>query len=175
MNDLNNRFFDYNEFIEGEKEQKFKERLTELVKSANSFIEEAGYSGYVECNERIMINVLIDYYTDIYRLKDFHEIELVRTEKITAYTIAWIVKRKPLQFVKYPEKERDIFVNERFAAFLMINECLSDDGRKYVPEKYQQKLDEYINLILYYFKYRECNPQVVEFAIESFKMGMLVE
>lgn len=47
-----------------------------------------------------MMNVLIDYYSDIYRLKEFHDIELVRTEKIIAYTVAWIIKRKPLQFGK---------------------------------------------------------------------------
>ena len=36
-------------------------------------------------------------------------------------------------------------------------------------------LDEYIDLLLYYLKYRECNPQVLELMIESFKMGTLVE
>ena len=41
-------------------------------------------------------------------------------EKITAYTVSWIIRRKPLQFFKYPEKEKDIFVNERFAAYLII-------------------------------------------------------
>ncbi|MCM1498867.1 MAG: hypothetical protein NC124_10425 [Clostridium sp.] len=32
-------------------------------------------------------------------------------------------------------------------------------------------LDKYIDLLLYYFKYRELNPQVIELIIESFKMG----
>ena len=32
-----------------------------------------------------------------------------------------------------------------------------------------------IDLVLYYLKYRECNPQVLELMIESFKMGTLVE
>ena len=96
-------------------------------------------------------------------------------EKITAYTVSWIIRRKPLQFFKYPEKEKDIFVNERFAAYLIINECLSDDERKYIPEQYQKKFIEYTDLLLYYLKYRECNPQVLELAIESFKMGMIVE
>lgn len=165
----------YKEFLEGANRQKFQNRLQELVDTANRFIEEAGYSGYVECNERIMLNVLLDYWTDVERLQVFHNIERVRTEKIVAYTISWLIRRKPLQFVKFPPEERDIFVNERFAAYLMINECLSDDNKKYVPEQYQYKLDEYIDLVLYYFKYREVNPRVVELAIESFKMGLLVE
>ena len=63
------------------------------------YIQEAGYGEHVVCNERIMLNVLLDYFADIFRLKDFHGIENTRTEKIFAYTAAWIVKRKPLQFI----------------------------------------------------------------------------
>lgn len=47
--------------------------------------------------------------------------------------------------------------------------------KKFVSPENKQKLDEYIDLLLYYMKYRECNPQVLELAIESFKMGTLVE
>ena len=171
----NNKKNDYSEFVEGENKQKFQSRLKELIDTANCFIRDAGYSQYVECNERIMLNVVLDYLADIYRLKDFHGIEFVRIEKIIAYTAAWIVRRKPLQFVTYTDEEKDIFVNERFAAYLMINECLFDDDKKYIPARYEKKLEEYYNLLLYYFKYRECNPQVIELAIEYFKMGMLVE
>lgn len=150
---------------------KFKARLKELKKSADEFIKEAGYSETVRCNERILAHTLLDYYADISRLKDFHEIELIRTEKIFAYTIAWIIKRKPLQFINTNEK--DIYVNERFAAYLMINECLHC-GEKNIAPSDQDDLNEYIDLIFYYLKYRECNPQVLELAMESFKMGTKV-
>lgn len=169
------RVTNYSQFLVGEKEKKYQERLEELIATANEFIETAGYGQYVQCNERIMLNVLLDYIADIERLKGFHGIEFVRLEKVMAYTISWIIRRKPLQFVKYPDKERDIFVNERFAAYLMINECLGDDNQKYISTEYQQKFTEYTKLLLYYFKYRECNAQAIELAIESFKMGMLIE
>ena len=144
-----------------------RDRASELVQEV--------CNGDYKIDERIMMNALLDYTADVHRLKDFHDIELIRTEKITAYTVSWIIRRKPLQFFRYPEKEKDIFVNERFAAYLIINECLSDDERKYIPEQYQKKFIEYTDLLLYYLKYRECNPQVLELAIESFKMGMIVE
>ena len=127
------------------------------------------------CNERIMLNVLLDYYADIFRLKEFHDIQYVRTEKIFAYTAAWIVKRTPQQFIHDTDEEKDIFVNERFAVFLLLNECLLCGEKRFVAKENKQKLDEYIDLLLYYLKYRECNPQVLELAIESFKMGTLVE
>lgn len=165
----------YDEIIRQVGEDKFERRLNELCDSAETFISAAGYGEHVECNRRIMLNVLLDYYADIFRLKDFHLIEKVRTEKIFAYTVAWIVKRKPLQFVHFTVEEKDIFVNERFAAYLMINECLLCGQKKFVSGEGREKLHDYIELLFYYFKYRECNPQVIELAIESFKMGMLVE
>lgn len=166
---------DYKYILEQVGEDKFKERLNEMIHSAETYIQEAGYRNHVVCNERIMLNVLLDYFADIFRLKEFHGIDHVRTEKIFAYTSAWIVKRKPLQFIHDTDDERDIFVNERFACFLLLNECLLCGEKKFVSPENQEKLDEYIDLLLYYLKYRECNPQVLELMIESFKMGSLLE
>lgn len=173
--DSKDKIINYSQFLNGDKKEKFQSRLEELIDIANEFINEAGYGEYVRCDERIMMNVLLDYTADVHRLKEFHDIDFIRTEKITAYTVSWIIRRKPLQFFKYSDNEKDIFVNERFVAFLIVNECLSDDSRKYISKKYQKKFMEYTDLLLYYLKYRECNPQVLELAIESFKMGMLVE
>lgn len=174
MESSNAGFSGYRDMIHEIGEEKFESRFMELKKTADEFIKEAGYEGYVECNERILIQVLLDYWTDIFRLKDFHEIEKTRTDKIFSYTIAWIIKRKPLQFIHYPSDEKDIYVNERFAAFLLLNECLLCGEKRFVKKEDLKKLDSYICTVLYYFKYRECNPQVVELMIESFKMGTLV-
>ena len=175
MESYQNTNKDYRYIVDRVGEKKFKERLDELIHSANQYIVEAGYDKCVACNERIMLNVLLDYLADIFRLKEFHGIENTRTEKIFAYTAAWIVKRKPLQFIHDTDEEKDIFVNERFAVFLIFNECLLCGEKCFVSQENKKKLDEYINSLLYYLKYRECNPQVLELAIESFKMGTLVE
>lgn len=174
MNSYEQRENNYIEIVRKVGDDKFQERFEELLASADEFIKEAGYKGHVECNERILLNVLLDYFADIFRLKEFHSIKKVRTEKIFAYMVAWIVKRKPLQFIHYTDMEKDIFINERFAVYLMLNECLLCGEKKFVSRESKDKLDEYLDLLLYYFKYRECNPQVIELAIESFKMGTLV-
>lgn len=125
---------DYNYIIEHVGRQKFRERLDEMITSADQYIQEAGYGEHVVCNERIMLNVLLDYFADIF-LKDFHGIENTRTEKIFVYTAAWIVKRKPLQFIHETGDEKDIFVNERFAVFLILNECLLCGEKKFVSQE----------------------------------------
>lgn len=61
-----------------------------MIKTANEFIEEAGYSDNVECNERIMLNVILDYYADIDRLKQFHDVvffEVLATDKLVCQEI----------------------------------------------------------------------------------------
>lgn len=165
----------YEELIKMVGLEKFAERLDQLIETANKFLEDAGYIETMECNQRIMLQVLLDYYTDIFRLKEFHDIKKIRPEKIAAYTIAWIVKRKPLQFIKNSDEEKDIFANERFAAFMFMQECLFSGECHFVSKELNDKVIEYTNTLLYYFKYRECNPKILEFAMESFKMGTLIK
>lgn len=164
----------YIEMVEAMGEERLHEKFLEIRASINHFIEEAGYIGNCECDDRILMNLLMDYFADIYRNKQFHGVEWVRTEKSFAFLIYWILRRKPIQFIRYSDDERDIYVNERFAAFLMLNECMMCGENKIVGAEGKQKLDEYINLLFYYFKYRDCTPQALELAIVSFKMGTLV-
>lgn len=44
----------------------------------------------------------------------------------------------------------------------------------FCAEAYAEKLVEYTEMLLYYFKYRQCDPKTLELLIESFKMGGLV-
>ena len=141
-NDRHNLFEmeNYRELIDEVGVDKFRERFEELQKTAMEFIEMAGFSETSYCNERILMQVILDYFMDVMRLKEFHSIERIRTEKLFAYTISWIVRRKPIQFRDYSEEERDIFINERFAAYLLINECLMCGTKHFVQEAYAGKI-----------------------------------
>lgn len=164
---------DYSDMVAELGTEEFKSRFNEIKKSAEAFIKEAGFEKTVYCNERILSQTLLDYYSDIERLKEFHDIKRIRTEKIFAYTISWLIKRKPLQYRDNFIEEKDIFINERFAAYMLLNECICSDNQL-VPPDCQNKLNEYIKLLLYHLKYRECSPKTLELAISSFKMGTCV-
>lgn len=163
---------DYGALIRKVGENTFDEFMRFLQEQAEQFISEASYEKCVVCNDRILIHVLLDYYSDIERLKDFHGIEFIRTNKVFAYVAYWILRRKPLQFVSDNIEETDIFVNERFALFLVMNECLLEGVDYALENTGKVKFDEYIDFLLYYFKYRECSPQALELLIETFKMGL---
>ncbi len=114
--------------LESFEEKVIQERFIYLKKKAEVFIETAAYGKTAFCSDRILMHVIVDYFEDIRRLKDFHGIEFVKTTKIAAYTVAWWVRRKPIQFLTGQEEEKDIFINERFALSLMMNEI----GRAHV-------------------------------------------
>lgn len=144
---------DYSDLLSGTKLKDYKARFEQLKRTADEFIVKSNFQDTVYCNIRILAQVLLDYLADIERLKEFHKIKKVRSEKIYAYLIAWIVRRKPLQYKADSEVERDIFVNERFATYLMLGEALCC-GKDLIDEKHLDEYSEYIKLLLYYFKYQ---------------------
>lgn len=164
---------DYSELISEVGEENFQSRLNMLLKQIDDFINISGYTGVVECNERILYHVLLDYYSDIYRLKKFHGIDYTKTDKIVAYTVYWLLRRKPIQFIGFSAEEKDIFVNERFACYFLMQECLLRRCDYKLEGEAVKQVDDYIEMVLYYFKYRPVNAQVIELMIESFKIGRL--
>lgn len=165
---------DYKKLLEQVGAENFKNRVNYLNESINRFLEEGDYPETVVCSERILEHVVLDYFSDIVRLKDFHGIEHTKTDKVVAYTVYWLLRRKPIQITQFSEKDRDIFINERFACNLLLAECLmSEDSNVVLEKENEQKLEDYIDLVLYYFKYRQLNAQVIELLIESFKIGKI--
>lgn len=164
---------DYNDLLNEVGRDAFSSRMKQLLQQINEFLEEAGYSEHVECNERILYHVLLDYYSDIQRLKDFHQIVHTKTDKVMAYLIYWIVRRKPIQFTAFTKDEKDIFVNERFACYLMYSECTFGKITKKLSPKEHEAYKDYVESLLYYFKYRQINPQTIQLVIETFKVGRL--
>lgn len=110
----------YRELIDEVGVDKFRERFEELQKTAMEFIEMAGFSE-TSCNERILMQVILDYFMDVMRLKEFHSIE--DPQKSCLHTrFPGSFGENQFSFGIIPKK-RDIFINERFAAYLLINEC----------------------------------------------------
>jgi len=168
---------DYQELLREIGEENFDSRFRELMKQIDAFLDEAEYNEDIVCNERILYHALLDYYTDIMRLKEFHEIRHTKTDKKFAYLIYWILRRKPIQFRRYLSDEKDIFVNERFCCYLLINECLLQSSDQSIHTNLNEEeiniFDRYIDLLFYFFKYRQINPQTIELVIETFKAGRL--
>ena len=166
----------YQQLLEDIGQENFDSRFDELLKQINAFLDEGKYDKTIVCNERILYHVLLDYYVDISRLKEFHEIKHTKTDKKIAYLIYWLDRRKPIQITQFLSDEKDIFVNERFCCFLLLNECLISESEHIntkLNDENMKVFEKYIDMLLYYFKYRHLDAQMLELVIESFKAGRL--
>ncbi len=86
-------------------EEKIQGRTSLLIQTAKEFVKRYRIEEHIFVNTRCIEQIVIDYFADIKRIKDFYGIDKVNSTKIAAYTAYWVLKRKPLQMkVTIPEK-----------------------------------------------------------------------
>jgi hypothetical protein len=143
-------------------------RYERLLQSAREFIQEKGWKSDVICNETVLMRLVLEYFADIKRLKEFHELKKINEIKIIAYETAWLLKRKPLQIIN-GDIQRITYCNEQFVysqilKFLPRNNN-SEESRPFT------KPDSFTQFLFYHLQYRNCEPQVLELMLESFFGG----
>ncbi|TGK82277.1 hypothetical protein EHQ24_13520 [Leptospira noumeaensis] len=123
---------------------------------------------YFFVNDAVIEEAVIDYFADLHRLKEFHHIEKAQPQKVAAYTSYWIFRRKPIQIIKDLDDEilrkfpNIKFINEMFAYILLMN-LVFDAKQPFVG----RSIDLFRRLMLYNFKYRQINSQILELVIIS--------
>lgn len=148
---------------------KIEVRIAELLSDVNKFLKTVpSYESKVKVNELLLLHVVMDYFTDIMRLKEFHPVALANKYKIVAYELFWWLRRKPIQIVDDGDPET-AFVNEKFAVSFIIGLFDADlrpdlkDAEKYVGSFYDS--------LYYYFKYRHFTAQDIEMILLAYKAG----
>lgn len=91
-----NKKRDYQYLIRHFTAKKLKERWAFLVNTATFLIKDRQVEEYVLVNKKLIDEIVLDYFADIKRLKDFHGINKADLSKIAAYTTYWVLKRRPL-------------------------------------------------------------------------------
>ena len=89
----------YSDIISEFTEKRIQERFQDFYDAYDDFIKKMHLKKVVRINSYTLWHAVLDYFTDISRLKKFHKIERVNTFKIMAYELSWLIRRKPLQIV----------------------------------------------------------------------------
>lgn len=166
----------YSEVIDYFGENTIRDRYRFLCEKMQTYISERNLSNHLWVSEKILQQLVMDYFTDICRLQKFHKIENPNKAKILAYQIYWILRRKPIQ-IKAPESElssedaRVVFPNEGFATTLVTTEFLMPKETIPLPEAEEKALFVFLDHLLYYFKYRNVDKQNLELILYSFYVG----
>jgi hypothetical protein len=128
----------------------------------------------VRIDEESLQMAVIDYFTDISRLKEFQAIKKANVNKIYGYALYWFLRRHPVQIVMPTPENFDI--NEKVALAVFLPKILVEAGMPYTKSKPQEevfraRLNSFANLLFYNFKYRVYTQQSLELAIEAFLCG----
>jgi len=128
----------------------------------------------VRIDENSFQMVIIDYFTDIDRLKDFQDINRINLAKIYGYELYWFLRRHPIHLVENISNGFDI--NERVAIGIFLPKLLKEAGLEYSANmqntNYQIKVKEFAELLLYNLKYRIYTQQSLELMMEAFLCGV---
>ena len=169
MKNIKAEFVDYSDLIDQIGEKRINDRLCALHDIYQKFLIVTGFQDKTDIilNDRVLIHSILDYFTDITRLKNFHDIELVNQDKIISYEISWMLRRKPIQVLR-ADKEELVYVNEKFVLEILVNHLTAGAVDDFSGNAL---IISYCNILLYYLKYRNCDAKVLEIIISSFKAG----
>ena len=172
----------YSDIISEFTEERIQERFQDFYNAYDDFIKKMNLEKKVRINSYTLWHAVLDYFTDISRLKKFHKIERINTFKIMAYELSWLIRRKPLQIIvdedKYGDREKAealVFINEKFVLSYIVSyftKLIGYDFYETLNEQNKACFDGYLDSLFYYLKYRNCSSQTLEFALLSFGAGI---
>lgn len=175
MNNIENIYLSYESIIQEFSQEKIQSRYTTLYQEMENFIRTYSLDAKLSIDEMALTHAVLDYFTDVSRLKKLHHITNINEIKVCAYENAWILRRHPIQILDNSVyEEQVVFANEKFvfsriAQFLLGN-CLD----KEITQENRKSILNYFDSLYYHLKYRSYNAQMLELAILSFQAGALV-
>jgi len=160
----------YDYLLEGFGEDRIADRCNWLMDTMNVYINQNRLAESAYVSEAILNHVVIDYFADIKRLKEFQQIEKTNHIKIFAYTVYWILRHKPIQITS-EFGEKHVFINEDYCADLIRTFLFDEPSDVIILKHAEESINEFIDTMRYYFVYRDVNPQCIELMLLSFKAG----
>lgn len=124
--------------------------------------------------ESVLRQAIMDYFADVYRLKEFHQIENINMTKIVAYEVYWILRRKPIQLQGQSVESKLVFANEGFATTFIAHEYLVPEETEPLSQDQEDAFIKYLQHIYYHLKYRCVDKQCLEIMLYSFETGKYI-
>lgn len=175
MNNIENTYINYDELVKAVGgEDKIKSRIEQISQQMLDFLKVNRLEEIAYIHEMALTHAVMDYFSDIQRLKDYQKIEHVNEIKIKAYETFWLLKRKPLQLVGQIDDDRYLYVNEKFLLTRLTSFMLGDNINVPIVEEKRIAFTNFLDTLYYYLKFRRCDAQSIELMLLAFKAGQIV-
>lgn len=165
----------YHDIVEEFGRERIQNRFQDLLLEYERFLKEQNLTDEdVVINTYSLMHAVLDYFTDISRLKKFHKINKINTFKITAYQVNWLLRRKPIQIIR-DEEEKLVYINEKYILshiMARFTNLMGSDFYSTLNPENKKVILGYVDSLFYYLKYRNCSSQVLELALLSIGAGI---
>lgn len=172
MRNIENTYVKYDKLVEEIGEDVIKNRLMQLQYEMQEFLNSNGLTDMVFIQEMALNHAVMDYFSDIQRLKEYHEIEHANEIKIKAYETYWLLKRKPLQLKEQLEDDKWLYVNEKFLLTRLASFMLGEKINIPLNGEKKTVLMNFFDTLYYYLKFRKTDAQSLELMLLGFMAGM---
>ena len=152
-------------------EEKIISRYNCLYELLSAYLKRKRLEERIHIIPAVLDHVIVDYFVDIYRLKDFQGMELVNDTKILAYTSFWLLRHKPLQIVDAEKADDLVYVNEDAVGEILRTQLFKDPEDTVLLPEQAGRIDDFVNTMKYFFQYRLYTAQNIELMIMAFGAG----
>lgn len=173
MNNIENTYIRYDELLSEVGEEVVESRIKQISQEMLDFLDVHQMNDVAYIHEMALTHAIMDYFSDIQRLKDYQKIEHINEIKIKAYETFWLLQRKPLQLKTQLEDDRYLYINEKFIMSRLTSFLLAENINKPLVEEQQTVFTNFLNTLYYYLKFRKCDAQAIELMLLAFKAGHL--
>lgn len=174
MNHIENTYVNYDELVAKVKPEVIESRIEQISQEMIDFLKNYGLEEAAYIHEMALTHAIMDYFSDIQRLKDYQKIEHVNEIKIKAYETFWLLKRKPIQLKMQLEDDRILYVNEKFLLTRLTSFMLGEEIYRPIVGEKSIAFKNYLDTLYYYLKFRRCDAQSIELMLLAFKAGQSV-
>ena len=147
--------------------KKIKERVNLLVEEFGDYIDGINIpKDSVHLPVELAFDVVRNYFIDLSRVKEFHNIEHAKGIKIAAYQTSWLLRIKPVQIIHIDPQnvQRYVLLNEHFAFHTMVSQLYN---RSTLNNNDLTAWNKFIDHLIYHFHFRNTNPQSIELMLEA--------
>lgn len=162
----------YNEVVNYFTKEVIANRIEQISDEMIDFLGQNNLQEIAYVNVVILTHAIMDYFSDVKRLKDYQHIERVNNYKIKGYETFWLLQRKPIQIKDQLEDDKWAFINEKF---LVTRICSFLYKRNYPLSRDRARVfKSFSDTLLYYLKFRKCDAQALELMLMSFVTGEVI-
>lgn len=165
----------YSEVVNYFGNEKIAERYKFLYDKMAAYIRARELEEQLMIHEGVLQQAVMDYFVDIYRMKEFHKIDRADMTKIIAYESYWILRRKPLHACAGAMDTKLVFANEGFITTLIAHELLLRTGEEPLSQDEEENLIEFLRHLNYHLKYRSYDKQNLELMLYAYQTGRKIE